>query len=159
VVTLPITPESERLLRGLVQEIREMTGTAYLFRSALIGDETVITAARDAEYGEVIGICRDFRAEFERERRAANFTFAELEENEEELAKLVVWIAKIIDRDYFTAGRRGEAEQAIAFCREDLERFAQRVYAAVDCGSADPGAGKPLRSIAREGNDNGDHSG
>jgi hypothetical protein len=140
VAALPAGPASERVLRGLVQEITTMDGTAYLVQGAILGDETRLSAAfseaRDAEYGEVLGRCRDFHAELEKERTAGKFTFAELEENEEDLAKLVAWLDKIEKRDPFGAPLRAEAESAVAACREDLEAFAASVYAAVDHGSA-----------------------
>lgn len=59
-------------------------------------------AARDAEYGEVLGRCRDFHAELAKERAVAHLPFAELEENED-LAKLGAWLGKIRERDRSTA--------------------------------------------------------
>ncbi len=57
--------------------------------------------ARDAEYSEVMERCREFHAELKKEREAGKFTFAELEENEEDLAKLEAWVGKIRARDRF----------------------------------------------------------
>jgi hypothetical protein len=140
VAALPASTSSERVMRGVVHEIAEMQGIAYLLQGAVIGDETALAAAflaaRDAEYGEVIGRCRDFHAELAKERAAGNFTFAELEENEDDLAKLDAWLGKIRDRDSFGAPMRGEAEQVLAACRTDLEAFAAAVYRAADHGSA-----------------------
>lgn len=140
VAALPAGPTGERVLRGLVQEIATMDGIAYLVQGAILGDESRLLAAfaeaRDAEYREVLGRCRDFHAELEKERAAGKFTFAELEENEEDLAKLAAWLDKIEKRDTFGAPLRTEAERAVAACREDLEAFAASVYAAVDHGSA-----------------------
>jgi hypothetical protein len=129
-------------MRGIVHEVVGMDGTAHLVRGAVLGDEAAFRAAfadaRDAEYREVLGRCRDFHAELDKERAAANFTFAELEENEEDLAKLEAWLAKIRGRDHFEAPLRAEAARAVAACREDLEVFAASVYTAVDHGSAAP---------------------
>ena len=140
VAALPASTATERVMRGLVHEIVGMDGTAHLLRGAVLGDEAAIVAAfaaaRDAEYREVRGRCGDFHAELERERAAGNYTFAELEENEEDLAKLEAWLGKIRARDQLGAGLRAEAEQALAACRADLEDFATSVYAAVDHGSA-----------------------
>lgn len=142
VAVLPAGPTSERVLRGLVQEIKGMDGTAYLVRGVVLGDETGVLAAfaeaRDAEYREVLGRCRDFHAELAKERACAHFTFAELEENEEDLVKLEAWLGKIQARDPFGAPLRGEAEGAVAACREDLEAFVASVYAAADHDSAAP---------------------
>lgn len=140
VAALPAGAANERVLRGVTHEVGTMGGTAYLLRGGVLGDEAGIAAAfseaRDAEYREVLGRCRDFHAELAKERAAAKFTFAELEENEEDLAKLEAWLGKIRARDQLGAALREEAKQALGACRGDLENFAVSVYAAVDHGSA-----------------------
>ena len=140
VAALPEDPGSERVMRGVVQEIREYEGTAHLVRGVLVGDEAALVeafnAARDDEYREVLDRCRDFHAELEREREAGKFTFAELEENEEDLARLKSWFGTVRARDRFGAPLAEEAEQAVSACREDLEAFATSVYEAADHGSA-----------------------
>ena len=57
------------------------------------------------------------------------FTYAELEENEEDLVKLRNWLAKITLRDAFGAPRRAATLEAIASCEQALEEYAARVYA------------------------------
>jgi len=144
VAALSADSGSERVMRGVVREVRESGGTAYLIRGPLVGDDAVLVeafdAARDDEYREVLDRCRDFHAELEKEREAAKFTFAELEENEEDLAKLEAWFGKVHARDCFGAPLAGEAERAVEACREDLEDFAESVYEAADSGSAGLGA-------------------
>src|SRR5215204_6365097 len=144
VAVLPADPGSERVMRGVVQEVRNYKGTAYLVRGPLVGDDEALveafSAARDDEYSEILDRCRDFHAELEKEREAGKFTFAELEENEEDLAKLEAWFGKIRGRDRFGAPLASDAEQAIASCRDDLEDFATSVYEAADHGSAGPSA-------------------
>ncbi len=140
VAALPDDPGGERVMRGVVQEIREYEGTAYLMRGPMVGDDETLVeafeAARDDEYREVLDRCRDFHAELEKERKTAKFTFAELEENEEDLAKLEAWFGKIHARDRFGAPLKEEAERAIGACRENLEAFAESVYGAADHSSA-----------------------
>ena len=142
VAALPDDPGGERTMRGVVREIREVGGTAHLFRGASVGVqeglEKTFDEARDAEYAEVLGRCRDFHAELDKERGAGNFTFAELEENEEDLAKLEAWAGKIRARDRFGAPLFGEVERELVACREDLQAFAASVYEAADHGSAGP---------------------
>lgn len=144
VATLPGDTGGERVMRGVVREVRESGGTAYLLRGSLIGADAPLVetfdAARDDEYREVLDRCRDFRAELAREREAGKFTFAELEENEEDLAKLEAWLGKVRARDRFGAPLGDEAGRAVEDCREDLKDFAASVYEAVDHGSAGPGA-------------------
>ena len=117
-----------------------MGGTAQLFHGRLLGDEEAMrgqfNAARDEEYTELLARCRDFHAELDTERAAGKYTFAELEENEDDLARLAAWLDKIRVRDQLEAPLRPQTERAIAACREDLEVFAASVYAAVDHGSA-----------------------
>lgn len=141
VAALPDDPAGERTMRGVVREIREFGGMAHLFRGDSVGDrgklEEAFHEARDAEYREVLGRCRDLHAELEKERDLGNLTFAELEENEEDLAKLEAWVGKIRARDRFGAPLGEEVERELRACREDLESFAASVYEAADEGSAD----------------------
>jgi hypothetical protein len=131
---------SERALRSLAAEIREMGGTAHLLQATPLGGEealiTLFNAAREAEYHELLDRCRDFHAELERERAARNFTFAELEENEDDLTKLEAWRGKIRARDHFAVPLGAEADAALHSCREDLDAFARAVYATADHGAA-----------------------
>ncbi len=142
VAAVPADPGGERTMRGVVQEIREAGGTAHLLRSRSVGGDASLVeafdAARDEEYAEVLDRCREFHAELEKERAVGKFTFAELEENEEDLAKLEAWFGRIRGRDRFEAPLASETERAIAGCREDLEAFAASVYEAADHGSAGP---------------------
>lgn len=147
VAALPDDPGSERVMRGVVQEVREYEGMAYLMRGPLIGDDEALVEAfnetRDAEYSEVLDRCRDFHAELEKERKAGKFTFAELEENEDDLAKLEGWLGRIRARDRFGAPLSRKTEEAIRECRDDLEAFAGSVYEAADHGSAGASETRP----------------
>ena len=138
VATLPAGPASERVLRGIAEEMRGMGGTAQLFAGQLLGDEAALrdqfNRARDEEYTELLARCRDVHAELARERAAGKYTFAELEENEDDLAKLEAWRDKIGRRDAFGAALAEEAAEALAACRADLEGYAGDVYTAADNG-------------------------
>lgn len=140
VAALPADPGAERVMRGVAREIRGYGGACHLVRGPLVGDDAALVgafgAARDDEYREVIERCRGLREELAKEREAGKFTFAELEENEEDLAKLEAWFGKVRARDRFGAPLREEAERAIRACQEDLEVFAACVYEAADDGSA-----------------------
>jgi hypothetical protein len=148
VTALPADAVGERVLRGIAKEVREMEGIVYLFQGGLLGDVTTLeaayNAARDEEYTELISRCQDFHVELARERAINKYTFAELEENEDDLAKLEAWDAKIRRRDRFGAALGPTATQALIACRADLEDFATAVYRAADHGSAAPPApGQP----------------
>jgi len=100
---LPAGPAAERALRKLRREIVDMSGTAVLMScQALVGEREVRTrfqAARNDEFDEIVDRCRDFHAGLDKEYLAEHFTYAELEENEEDLHKLRNWFAKVGDRD------------------------------------------------------------
>ena len=133
VATLPAGSSSERALRKLRREILEMGGTAQLLAGqALAGQSDILAvfqAARDDEYEEIIDKCQDFHGQLQKEYDAGHYTYAELEENEEDLVKLRNWLAKITDRDVFGAPKRAATLEAIASCEQALEDYAARVYA------------------------------
>lgn len=134
VAVLPESPEAERALRALRAEVGQMGGTAQLVRAEPLLGQADFTArynqARDEEYAEVIGRCEDFLAEIARETGAGHLSYAELEENDEDLAKLRSWLAKVAARDVLGAESAGAARAVLARCGEALEGFAARVYAA-----------------------------
>jgi hypothetical protein len=133
VAALPAGAGSERALRKLRREILEMGGTAQLLAgSALAGQRDILAvfqAARDDEYEEIVDKCQDFHGQLQKEYDAEHFTYAELEENEEDLVKLRNWLAKITERDVFGAPRRAATLEALASCEQALEEYAARVYA------------------------------
>jgi hypothetical protein len=129
---LPASPAGERALRKLRHEILEMSGTAVLMSCAVLsGQQEVLAAfqaARDDEYEEIVDKCRDFHAQLEKEYKANHFTYAELEENEEDLTKLRNWFTKIANRDVFGAPGNAAAAEALTTCEAALEKYANRVY-------------------------------
>lgn len=133
VAALPVTPAAERALRKLQHDILEMSGTAVLMRSSvLVGESTVLSvfqAARSDEYEEIVDRCTGFLTELQKEYDKEHFSYAELEENEVDYAKLMNWFAKVSDRDEFGAPGRQEAEAALKNCEIALEEYAARVYA------------------------------
>jgi DNA-binding transcriptional regulator PaaX len=130
---LPASAAAERALRKLRHEIGEMGGTALLLScTALVGEGEVLAAfqaARDDEYEEIIDKCHDFLGQLDKEYKAEHFTYAELEENEEDLVKLQNWLAKVTDRDVFGAPKRAATLEALGTCEHALEEYAARVYA------------------------------
>lgn len=134
VAALPTSPTAERALRSLRNEIGEMGGTSQLLcADALAGEADLIAAfnaARDDEYEEIVDRCRDFLVEIETETANNHFTYAELEENDEDLTKLRGWLAKVQARDRLGAVGRELAVQALEQCGTALDGFAATVYAA-----------------------------
>lgn len=67
---------------------------------------SLFNAARDDEYLELIEKCDLFLQELIDEINTEKFSFAEIEESEEELQKLNQWMKKITNRDVFTAEKK-----------------------------------------------------
>ena len=133
VAALPASPANERSLRKLRREIVDMSGTAILLAAGALAGEAEVrgafVTARNDEYAEIIDKCEDFLRQVQKEYDENHFTYAELEENEEDLVKLKNWFAKIVDRDVFRADRRPATERALETCEQSLEAYAARVYA------------------------------
>jgi CHASE3 domain sensor protein len=133
VAALPASPANERSLRKLRREIVDMSGTAILLTAAALAGESEVRGAfltaRNEEYAEIIDKCEDFLRQVQKEYDENHFTYAELEENEEDLVKLKNWFAKIVDRDVFKADRRPATERVLETCETSLEAYAARVYA------------------------------
>ncbi len=137
VCILPSCREHEQEFRRLRHEIvEECGGEAYLFKCEHIGSPDVLAElfnrSRDEEYAEVIHRCREFLAELEEETANRHFTFAELEENEEDLQKLEGWYTKVKKRDFFGSPLGAEVANLLAECRARLDTFANHVFAADD---------------------------
>lgn len=106
---LPNMESHLEIFNGISSEIKENNGSSYIANADFIETESsddVIAAfnnTRNDEYREFIDKCEDFFLEIEKETQKENFTFAELEENEEEYDKLAEWLNKINKRDFFGA--------------------------------------------------------
>ena len=130
---LPASVAAERALRKLRSEILDMSGTAALLSCTVLAGASEVMdafqAARNDEYEEIVDRCEDFLAQVKKEHVAEHFTYAELEENEVDLAKLQNWFARVRQRDSFGAAGRRAAETALASCGQALENYAAQVYA------------------------------
>jgi hypothetical protein len=91
-------------------------------------------AERDAEYAEVVDRARALVAELDREAERDKFTFAEVEENDANLAKLRRWLEAIAGRDRYVADGRADAEQDVAQAERALQVFAERSVDPEDAG-------------------------
>lgn len=134
VVVFPKMGSLEQEFINIVDDIRGSEGEAFLFELAPLSEndeETMvikINEQRDQEYHELMEKCKDFLDELKKETEKGNFTFAELEENDEEINKLSKWFFKIRERDIFNSIEREKAEEMMAVCRQKFSEFAQTVY-------------------------------
>jgi hypothetical protein len=134
VCVLPKNEEHLRRIKILENEIIEIGGEAVLLESTGLDSaqqERIIqrfNAERDEQYREFLGRCRDFESEIRQETGSQHFTYAELDEIDEDLQKLRGWLEKIKKLDFYGAPLVGEAEQAFDSCEKSLEAFARLVF-------------------------------
>ncbi|WP_019971136.1 Chromate resistance protein ChrB [Mycobacterium sp. 141] len=136
VAALPDSATNERALRSLRREIIDMGATAQVMRAEILAGGNDLVAlyrtARDEEYAEIVDKCQDFLTEIRNETADEHFTYAELEENEEDLNKLNSWFVKIQSRDCLGAKGHESAEAALQECARALDGFANAVYVVED---------------------------
>jgi cation transport regulator ChaC len=87
-------------------------------------------ADRAREYDEFSERCSALLDEISKETSAGKYTFAEMEEGEQDLEKLARWLAKIQARDFFPDQRRQQAAALMARCRVAMGGFSEAVYLA-----------------------------
>lgn len=148
VCVLPHRENLQQQLEKLRAEIASGNGEADLL-TVQIEDEAQNASLigrfqqqAEEEYREFLGRCRDFHKELDHEREIRNLTFAELDENEAELAKLRSWLPKIRERDFFEASGYSTALDAFDACEKDFQNFSQQVYEAQEFGTPDELKGK-----------------
>ena len=117
-----VLPMTEALLAQALT-IREDTvaggGELLVGRTEFVDerDDARVVAAfqaqRDSDYGEIVEQCERLVCELDGETANGKFTYAEIEENETELARIHKWMERIVARDWFAAPGRSRAEQAI----------------------------------------------
>ena len=132
---LPHTPEQKKFSEELLAHIREQGASGYIFEVGALNqpleDEILehFRADRDEEYTEFCERCDALLVELERETNQEKFSFAELEETEEDLQKLKNWLGKISARDFFCGNKRIEALDKFKLCQTAHQIFASKVYA------------------------------
>src|SRR5215211_4321165 len=131
---LPHTKEQERIVDDLLSYLQEQGADGQSFAATTLSDNVEkdlvqrFRGLRDEEYAELIERCQGLLAELAKETKKRKFTFAELEENEDDLQKLESWLARIQARDLIGGARAVEAVRVVESCRKALRRFAARVY-------------------------------
>lgn len=134
---LLLTDKNYDLLNEIKNEVSQNNGEAFVMKSSVDEDgrKNIIerfNAARDEEYGELLEQCEEFFKEIDKEIASKNFSFAEIEENEEELNKLKLWYEKIAARDTFEASLNEKSKIMLSKCVEALEKFCDKVYEFTD---------------------------
>lgn len=130
---LSLNDENCKRLNEVKDEVSRNGGEAFVMSISVDEDGQKIivekfNAARDEEYGELLEQCEEFFKEIDKEIARKNFTFAEIEENEEELNKLRQWYEKIAARDSFGSPLQEKAISMLLKCTELLDDFCDKVY-------------------------------
>jgi len=126
---LPARLAADEELSAIASSLRAAGGSldAYTVERFEVGAEERLkvqyNAARDAEYEELIERAEALVQELAREGARDKFTFAEVEENEADLAKLQRWARRVRWRDLFGAARREAADAAVRAAQERLDSF------------------------------------
>jgi hypothetical protein len=133
-----IFPQTEALdtaLQKIVERVNELKGTYHLLPLSNLPaeEETKIIdgfiAQSNLQYDEIIENCEvNFTKEIEFETFRQNFTYAEAEEIRQELDKIYRWYERVVERDWFGAGRKDEAHKSIERCGQLLEGFEEKVF-------------------------------
>jgi vacuolar-type H+-ATPase subunit I/STV1 len=132
---LPRNPENTIFMERLLSTIKQKGASGQIFvvqgLDQAIHEDIIarFKADREQEYDEFLEQCSAFLGELEKETRHQKFTFAELEENEQNIQRLRKWIAKIQKRDFFKADKSQEALIAFKNCRQRLQNYTRQVYA------------------------------
>ena len=131
---LPDTAGSEKVIREIKTYIENQGGASKTFLANTFDEATEVEIVarfrqdRAEEYAEVKEQCIDFLAEIDKEIGRRNFSFAEYEENEQDLVKLEVWLEKVKQRDFMGWDQAEEAAEWLEKCRQALQRFATEVF-------------------------------
>lgn len=158
VCLLPARTAVIRDVRRLADRVWHQGGTARVLQIALTdpaeraGVISELNAARDEEYGEVLGRLPLFAAELAGERAKGRASYVEVEENEADLQRFRTWLGKIAARDYFDAPVGATARAALAAAAADLEAFeveALSLEAPADGEASQPGPGGAERGTGR----------
>lgn len=126
--------ENYEILNKLSQDIESDNGTSFLMECVFYDEKheerivLIYNEMRNDEYKEFISECKKYLKELEKEISIKKFTFAELEEEEEELEKLKSWHKKIVNRDLFHSIKRDEAFEFLTKINNLFEQYSELVY-------------------------------
>jgi hypothetical protein len=135
---LPYNEIAEKFILEMKEYVAVQGGTSNTFLSNALDDETDkgimerFLQDRAEEYAEIKEQCSDFLADLDREIQRENFSFAEFEENEQDLNKLERWFDKVKRRDFIGGAYANSAADWLEKCREALQHFSDEVFAHED---------------------------
>ncbi len=120
-------------LMQMSKDIETNNGEALLMESVFFEDSheqrvvSLFNNLRDEEYTEWINESEKYLKEISKEISNEKFTFAELEEEEQELEKLISWLKKIESRDIFNSSEGDKARAILAQIKQAFEEYSEMV--------------------------------
>jgi uncharacterized protein YdbL (DUF1318 family) len=135
VCILPERADTIAAANAIAAKIQEFEGEATVVRGATLDSARAdavaaqFNSARSAEYAEISREAERLLQHVARETEHRDFSFAELEELEEDLTKLKRWLNQVQSRDYFPDGSSTAAELLLARCDEALAEFLEAAAA------------------------------
>jgi hypothetical protein len=135
VCVLPEQPATLSSMRALADRIDEMEGEASIVQGGHLDPDRAAAliaefrAARAAEYAEISREADELLAHVARETEHREFTYAELEELEQDLGKLKRWTDQVHARDYFAEPSYSNIQALLDRCEAALETFLDQASA------------------------------
>jgi hypothetical protein len=135
VCILPERTDTAAAMRAIADKVEQFGGQAVVVQAAGLDParaELVMAqsqAARAEEYREIAREAERLLEHVRQETEHREFTFAELEELEEELGKLRRWAEQVRSRDYFGAAEAAAVAAALDRCDEALAGFLDQTFA------------------------------
>jgi hypothetical protein len=129
------TPKAAQEVKAVVDDIAKFNGTATAFISQDLDEnqrgrlQAKLLAARDEEYAELQGQIGRFMQHVEHATSSERFTFAEVEELEEEISKLEGWFEEIKSRDLLVSAQSGVNSSLLGVARQKLQSFTEQAFA------------------------------
>ncbi len=131
---LPISDKSVSFVQEMQSFVEHQGGSSLVFEASAFTPPTEdkiierFRHDRQQEYYEIKEQCSDFLAEIDKETRSQNFSFAEYEENEQDLEKLEIWLEKVKQRDFLGGDQADTTAALLESCRQALQGFASAVF-------------------------------
>ena len=132
VCILPERPGTLDALRAIAASVEAFEGEATLVQSVQLDAERAdavvarFQATRGEEYGEIAREAERLLEHVARETEHRDFTYPELEELEQDLAKLKRWTDQVRARDYFDSPEAQRPTDVLLQCDNALEPFLDR---------------------------------
>lgn len=129
VCALPERAETTAAFQHIAAKVEEFGGEVTLVEAAHLEPKraealrVASRAARMSEYRELAREAEGFLVHVRRETEHREFTFAELEELEEDLSKLTRWTDQVRARDYFGGADAEEVAALLTRCEDELAAF------------------------------------